>query len=184
MIKTFTLAVLAFSACATDRAKKTCTCVSYSERIPLTCENTTVTAQFDVQGGGTGKEIVQNILSDGEEAWNKWYQATSATSWVLFDFNGDVRELNAFAFKSANDVPSRDPKHVDISVWLEGETEKTEVGSFDLTFTKRWETTEEFKLNVESVRATKVEFQFYNSQREIQLGQIQLFGFQDYNCIA
>jgi len=169
MIKSFTLAVLAISGSATEleRSEKNCNCVSYPGRISLTSENAIVTAEFDVRGGGTGGEFVKNILSGGEEAWNKWYQGKSATSWVLVDFNGDVRDLTGFAFKSANDVPSRDPKHVDVYAWIEGETDKTQIGSYDLSFDARWETTDEFELNVESVRATKVEFQFYNSNTAI-----------------
>jgi len=121
--------------------------VEFPKRIKLTNDNTTVTAEFDVKGGGTGREFVKNILHDGEEAWNKWYQGKSKKSWIGFYFDGAVREIAAFAFKSANDYPSRDPEHVDIYAWMPGSKEKKQIGSFDLSFDARWETTDELEMD-------------------------------------
>jgi len=145
-------------------------------KLPLTKKDTTVAAQHDVRGGGTRKEFVENILTDGQERWNKWYENKSKTSWVTADFNGQVRELTSFGFKSANDVAKRDPQNVKIFAWFEGETEKREVASFDLAFKKRWDL--QMRDLAAPVRVTKVEFNFTNNRYgQMQLGQIQFWGY-------
>jgi len=134
-----------------------------------------VTAQYDVRGGGRKKEYVKNILTDGQERWNKWYERDSKTSWVKAAFNGQAYEVVSVAFKSANDKPARDPENVKVIATLEDGTNK-EVGSFDLKFDGRWDLTQQFFLT-EPVNTKNIEFQFTNTDYgQIQLGQIQFFG--------
>mmetsp|Transcript_29171 Transcript_29171/g.21715 ORF Transcript_29171/g.21715 Transcript_29171/m.21715 type:complete len:92 (+) Transcript_29171:205-480(+) len=37
-------------------------------------QNATVETDYSVEGGGTGREFPINLLDDGEENWNKWYE--------------------------------------------------------------------------------------------------------------
>jgi len=148
-------------------------------KFPLTKKDTKVAAEHDVRGGGTRKEFIENILTDGQERWNKWYENRSKTSWVTADF-GEVRELGAFGFKSANDVPKRDPENVKIFAWFEGETEKREIANFDLAFKGRWDL--QMRDLAGPVRVTKVEFNFTNKRYgQMQLGQIQFWGWEEVN---
>ena len=63
--------------------------------------------------GGTGREGIHNILRDGDDNWNKWYDPTLRLDlnpfYAQFTFHRSVRLL-AYGLKSANDVPPRDPK--------------------------------------------------------------------------
>jgi len=103
------------------------------------------------------------LLSNGEEPWNKWFQGDSSTSFVTIDFNGTIREITSLAFKSANDCPHRDPDSAQVSAWVEGESEKRELASFELTFdAPRWQTLK-FDLP-DSVRVSKVEINFINGK--------------------
>ena len=74
-----------------------------------------VNAQFTVNGGGTGKEFPINLLSHGEEAWNKWYENQVSKCWVEIKFHESIK-FSAIGFKSANDCPHRDPAEVTISI--------------------------------------------------------------------
>jgi hypothetical protein len=75
-----------------------------------------VTAQHSVLNGGfTGREFPQNLLSPGEEPWNKWYVAHFPRSWVMVEFQQPL-SFQGIGFKSANDHPRRDPQEVRVSV--------------------------------------------------------------------
>jgi hypothetical protein len=65
------------------------------------------------RGGGTGKEVPANLIDAGQEAWNKWYQASSNQSRVTITMKKRVK-VEAIGFKSANDCPHRDPDTVEI----------------------------------------------------------------------
>jgi len=61
-------------------------------------------------GGGTRGEFPQNLVSDGQENFNKWCVDTHNKSWVKIkrlDFHDEW--INGIGFKSANDCPERDP---------------------------------------------------------------------------
>jgi hypothetical protein len=46
-----------------------------------------VTAEHHVLlGGPSGLEHPQNLLSPGEEPWNKWYASHHNRSWVMVEF--------------------------------------------------------------------------------------------------
>jgi hypothetical protein len=68
-----------------------------------------------VEGGGTGQEFTSNLKSDGQEDWNKWYDAESGETWIQATFQNAVT-IKAFELKSANDCPGRDPYEISVSV--------------------------------------------------------------------
>jgi len=150
-------------------------------RIPLTEEDTTVTANFSVRGGSSGKVWAKNLLTDGEEPWNKWYEDESEVADIKVDFDTAAREVVAVAFKSANDEPERDPETVLVAA------NDKEVGAFDLAFGARWELSEQFFLT-EPVTTETILFEFENIDlddlTEIQLGQIQLFEYCSEEQVA
>ena len=76
-----------------------------------------VTAEHHVlMGGQTGMEFPQNLLSPGEEPWNKWYASHHARSWVMVEF-GEHLNFQGIGFKCAGDHPRRAPTEVRISVF-------------------------------------------------------------------
>ena len=90
------------------------------EDLPLVAHHlegtgSTVKAQFSVNGGGTSKEFPINLLSNGQEDWNKWYENQASKSWVEIHFH-EMTKFSAIGFKSANDCPHRDPAEVKISI--------------------------------------------------------------------
>ena len=71
-----------------------------------------VTAEHHVLGAGhEGKP--QNLLSNGEEHWNKWEVGHHERSWVEIDFH-DKLDFKGIGFKSAGDHPRRCPTSVKI----------------------------------------------------------------------
>ena len=76
-----------------------------------------VSAQYTIKDGGPSKrEFPKNLLSHGEEDWNKWYEAQAASSVVLIELNREL-DFDCMGFKSAGNCPHRDPDSV--SVWFE-----------------------------------------------------------------
>ena len=76
-----------------------------------------VTAQhFLKDGGGTGKEFPQNLVSGGEEPWNKWFANSTQRSWVMLEFQQAIT-FNGLGFKSANDCPHRDPEQATVFIF-------------------------------------------------------------------
>lgn len=141
-------------------------------RIDLEELGATVKAEYSVNGGGTRREYPENLIKDGEEPWNKWYQVSSKTSWVEINIPTEV-EFGAIAFKSANDVPRRDPEIADLQIWNESEGKWNGLGTFDLTFeSKRWNT---LYFDIPRSKTNKVKVTFTNTDfRQIQLGEILL----------
>ena len=74
-----------------------------------------VTCQFDVRGGGTGREFADNLMKPEANDWCKWYAGNcfESQSWVLIDMNQDI-EVDGFGFTSANDFDDRDPQFAEI----------------------------------------------------------------------
>jgi len=123
-----------------------------------------VTAQFSVNGGGTGGEFPINLLKQGKESWNKWYQTNSNTSWVKIAIDAPIN-VRGFGFVSANDMPQRDPDSVKVTV------DGVVVGTFKLVYNARWQTLN-FLDNI-NVTGKVFQFDFSNSKtKEIQLGEI------------
>ena len=74
-----------------------------------------VSAQYTIKDGGASrKEFPKNLLSHGEEDWNKWYEAQSASAFVLIDFDREIA-FDCVGFKSAGNCPHRDPDSVTVS---------------------------------------------------------------------
>lgn len=78
------------------------------ERIPG--HSIRLSAAGDAFGGGTGRELVQNLHNDGTEPWNKWFHPGYVRqSWVDAVFVDGEKTVTAYALCSANDCPDRDP---------------------------------------------------------------------------
>ena len=121
----------------------------------------TVTTQYTVaNGGGTRGEFPPNLLFDGEEPWNKWYENSSSSSWVKITNNSRAVPLQfeGLGFKSANDVPDRDPQTVKVTATWFGIVK--ELGTFNLKWSSRW-SLNKFALDM-SIPADEVLFEFYN----------------------
>ncbi len=69
-----------------------------------------LTVSWCINGGGTGREFFRNLLTPGEEPWNKWVDPAGASrpSWAQLEFSGPVT-LTGYKLQSANDFPARDP---------------------------------------------------------------------------
>ena len=67
-------------------------------------------------GGSTGREFPQNLLSPGEEPWNKWFAPHHRKSWIMIEFNQHL-SFQGIGIKSANDHPRRDPTEVKVNVF-------------------------------------------------------------------
>jgi hypothetical protein len=67
-----------------------------------------LTAAGDINGGGTGREHLRNLLLDGTEPWNKWLHPHASSSWVQAELESPA-VLARYALCSANDCPERDP---------------------------------------------------------------------------
>jgi len=132
-----------------------------------------VTAQYSVNGGGTGGEFPRNILNQGEEAWNKWYQVNGLKSYVMVDFKSKQGlRLNGIGFKSANDCPFRDPDTASVFIFDTSNQKWINIAVFTLEFNeKRWSTVK-FRLPACVTRSVLVEFKNNKDNNEIQLGEI------------
>jgi hypothetical protein len=86
-----------------------------SQFLKLNCDEWDVSACDSVEGGGTGLEFTSNLKKDGQEDWNKWYDANSGETWIEATFPTALR-IKAFQLKSANDCPGRDPYEITVSV--------------------------------------------------------------------
>ena len=84
------------------------------ERHNFTEADCAVSAQYDVRGGHTGLEFCTNLIRQGHEPSNKWYQVKSSSSWVLLDFRGKTKPIAGIGFTSGNDCAYRDPDHATV----------------------------------------------------------------------
>jgi hypothetical protein len=135
-------------------------------------ESATVEAEYSVEGGGTGKEFPANLLSDGTEGWNKWYECSNDSSWIKIE-NNEYLEIRGLGFKSANDCPHRDPDEVTV-VCVNDLGEEVTLATYNLSFTERWET-----ITFRGIACRSKKFIFYFKKLkgvyEIQLGQILFY---------
>ena len=146
----------------------------HPELRPYDVSRANISAQHSVEGGGTGREFPRNLLSPGEEPWNKWYQAQAKNSWVAIELPS-ATEVVGFGFKSATDCPWRDPEEVTVSILSLGQAGKfdfIELGTIGLDFeSKRSHTIALTGVRVFS-SAFRFEFRNFRGGREMQLAQI------------
>ena len=78
-------------------------------------QDANVSCQFDVRGGGTGREYAENLILPLASDWCKWYAGgcVDGQSWTLIDMNSEI-EIDGFGFTSANDCEDRDPQFAEI----------------------------------------------------------------------
>eukprot|EP00762_Andalucia_godoyi_P003408 ANDGO_06682.mRNA.1 hypothetical protein SPRG_03327 len=73
-------------------------------------EHISLDAAGDIRGGGTGREFLENLLSDGQQPWNKWvHPGYVRRSWILAKFDSPYK-VAEYGLCSANDAPNRDPQ--------------------------------------------------------------------------
>jgi len=101
------------------------------KQLPSMC--IALTAKGDVCGGVSGKEFLRNLISEGDEPWNKWVHLSAATTWIQAEFQSyptdmcflsgesdtllplkkagseNGLQLMAYGLCSASDLPGRDP---------------------------------------------------------------------------
>ena len=56
----------------------------------------------------TSGEVLENILNDGMENFNKWLHPNTNSSWILQTFSSS-KVVTGYGLCSANDCPNRDP---------------------------------------------------------------------------
>jgi len=131
-----------------------------------------VTAQHHcLMGGPSGREFPQNLLSPGEEHWNKWYVANFPHSWVMIEFHQHLN-FAGIGFKSAGDHPRRDPTEVRVAVHHPLTNSWQQIAHVKLHFgLQRWHTLNFFEIHG-STRTVKFEFENHHGLSELQLGEI------------
>jgi hypothetical protein len=136
-----------------------------------------VTAEHHRIGlGPDGKP--ENLLSPGEEPWNKWESENHNRSWVEIEF-GDKLIFKGIGFKSAGDHPRKSPTHVKIFVWHLITLGWHEIAARPLEFNGRnW-----FKVEFPEIHGEtkKVRFEFHNDRKMdgCQLGEIMFYHHGD-----
>lgn len=124
-----------------------------------------------LHGGGTGREFPYNLLSHGQEPWNKWYQVTSNQSWVLIEFTKPVTFVG-LGIKSANDCPHRDPDEASVSIFNPHTQQWNKIADLAIDFENdRWKTLQYLDVSAAEVSSIIIDFK-NNKANEIQLGEI------------
>jgi hypothetical protein len=129
-----------------------------------------VTAEHHILSlGPEGKP--QNLLSPGEEPWNKWEAENHNRSWVEVEFAERI-PFQGIGFKSAGDHPRKSPTNVRIWVWhlLRGGWEEIAFRELDFGLAN-WKTIEFPMIHGDT---KKVRFEFHNDRKMtgVQLGEI------------
>ena len=129
-----------------------------------------VTAEHhQILHGEAGKP--QNLLSNGEEHWNKWCAPNHNASWVEIEF-AERLQFRGITFKSAGDHPRMAPTVVNIRQWHPLQGGWIEVGRRELDFGMRnWHRITFPELHGDT---KKMRFEFANlrGKEGIQLGEI------------
>ena len=70
------------------------------------------------KGGETMREYPENLLTAGNEVWNKW-SCQSKRSWVMLESLGDINMyfIRGIGFKSGPNLPRRDPDVAEIYIF-------------------------------------------------------------------
>jgi hypothetical protein len=106
----------------------------------------------------------QNLLSPGEEIWNKWEAENHNRSWVEVEF-AERLHVQGIGFKSAGDHPRKSPTEVRIHQWHLLEGGWREVAHRHLDFGMQfWHKIEFPEIHFDT---KKVKFEFHNN-RNIQ----------------
>lgn len=128
------------------------------QRIDLQSLGFTVDAECTVpNGGGTKKEVPENLIDSGTENWNKWYCHNQNNSWIEIASTNSKIRLDGIAFKSANDEPTRDPVTATVKYVPYEQTEQNE--------TKEWELIDTYDLDFEAERHKRIEIKFASCQQ-------------------
>jgi hypothetical protein len=128
-----------------------------------------VTATHSVNGGGTGNEFPRNLLLEGTEPWNKWYEHTSNHADVYIDFTEAIT-FSGFGYRMANDVPNRDPSVITAFYWDASNDKWVQVHQVYPSGLARWAVSKHATI---MSAAKKFKFSFFNNKmNEIQLGEI------------
>ena len=83
-------------------------------RLDVDSSNTDVIASAWVKGGPDEKHPLSSLLDETEKNNDKWYTNYTNEASVKVNFGLEARKIKKVAFKSANDVPDRDPTSVEI----------------------------------------------------------------------
>ena len=82
----------------------------------------------------------QNLLSDGEESWNKWFQHSDQEVKVLVELQEPI-EVIGFGFKNADDVRYFDIKNVKVEFKNPaGKFVNIKLSNVDIKYSKEWST--------------------------------------------
>jgi hypothetical protein len=99
-----------------------------------------VTAEHHEFAPGSEAGKPQNLLSPGEEPWNKWEAPNHNLSWVEIEFP-DKLNFKGIGFKSAGDHPKMAPTEVRIEIWHLLQGGWVDIGKRELNFGMRnWHT--------------------------------------------
>lgn len=80
------------------------------ECIAIPASAIALSAAGDIRGGGTGREVLTNLLLFGSEPWSKWVHPGYVTrSWVQAVLSKGPWLVTGYSVCSANDCPDRDP---------------------------------------------------------------------------
>ena len=101
----------------------------------------------------------QNLLSPGQEEWNKWHVENHQRSWVEVEF-AEKLVFKGIGFKSAGDHPRKSPSEVRIHVFHMLEGGWREIAHRQLEFGMRtWHIIEFPEIHGDTKR---VKFNFHN----------------------
>jgi len=116
----------------------------------------------------------QNLLSPGQEEWNKWHVTHHQRSWVEIEFHEKIA-FRGIGFKSAGDHPRKSPSEVRILAWNMLAGGWHEIGHRQLHFgLGLWHTITFPEIHGDT---KKVQFHFHNGHgtEGLQLGEIIFF---------
>jgi hypothetical protein len=101
----------------------------------------------------------QNLLSPGQEEWNKWHVENHQRSWVEIEFNEKLM-FKGIGFKNAGDHAHKSPSEVKIHVWhiIEGGWHEIAHRKLEYGF-KTWHTIDFPEIHGDT---KKVKFNFHN----------------------
>jgi len=122
-------------------------------------------------GGGSLKEFPENLIDPGTEPWNKWYATHTSSSWVLLEIP-HVIQIAGIGFRSANDMPHRDPDRATVEIFIDGGQVETYI--YDLDFDDERRDMRKFNFDAWIITSVvKITFENFDAD-EIQLHEIQL----------
>ena len=119
-------------------------------------------------------EFPQNLVSGGEEPWNKWYADSTQRSWVMLEFQQAIT-FNGLGLKSANDCPQRDPEQATVFIFNSRTAGWEQIADLELDFQlTRCKTLQFPEVRATNLRSMIIDFRT-NKTTEIQLGEIVFY---------